>query len=181
MENKPRPIPERFYSFESGKPFERCISCDQYLLDDTHYMIEMCIRRYPGYQAEDTVFDYAMCLDCAMKARNELSTDSMQTIYAHFGQHLQAHLTNPQSAVHPDKCLVNGKKIEELSEYQVYAHCQGKYLTGNVQPYLVSMEALEKVLPLLSKKTRDYLDGFFDKHFSPDPSLFEPTPKLILI
>ena len=79
-----KPIPEEFYSFNTGKPFERCIDCDKYLLDGEPYMIEKAIRQYPGYSAKDIIFEYAMCVDCAERLKNEMSQESMASIQKFF-------------------------------------------------------------------------------------------------
>ena len=48
-------------------------------------------------------------------------------------------------------------------------------------PYLISGEVMEDILPLLSGKTINEMNGFFNKHFSPDPSFFEPSPQVLLV
>lgn len=77
------------------------------------------------------------------------------------------------------------KDIEKnsINEYQIYAYCQGNKLIKNIPPYMISGQAIEEVLPLISEKTTDFLDGFYKEHFSPDPTLFEPVPgnRLIFI
>ncbi|MDH5610400.1 MAG: hypothetical protein OEY56_13060 [Cyclobacteriaceae bacterium] len=62
-------IPTVFFSFETKMPFERCMECEEYLLDGKEYMIEKVMRRYEGFSASDTIIDYALCISCAMKLR----------------------------------------------------------------------------------------------------------------
>lgn len=188
MQQEPGDIPEIFHSFETKKPFAICINCERELDDHTDYVIEKAMRRYPGFEATDTIFDYAMCMSCAFEMRNELSAVSRQTMDEFFMPYMQklqqqihaGHISDPMHSV--TKCLVTDKPLDEIKEYQIYAFCRGQKMNPSVPAYMVSEEAIEQVLPLLSKETTDFLNGFFDKHFSPDPSLMEPVrPKLILV
>jgi hypothetical protein len=188
MENRFVEIPEIFYSFESKAPFRNCIQCEKELDEHTDYVIEKAMRRYPGFTASDTIFDYAMCMSCAFTMRNELSIRSRETMDQYFRPYMQKLQVKAMSGELHDteqslaKCIVTEKSIEEINEYQIYAFCRGNKLNLSVPTYMVSEDAIEQLLPLLSKETTDFLNGFFDKHFSPDPSLMEPIgPKLILV
>ena len=181
-------IPEEFYEFESQQPFHNCIECGKKLDGQTPYMIEKALRKYPGYTAIDTIIDYAICMDCAMEMRNSLSVHSREQMDAFFSQHMSKleFARKEDGSIDVDKCLskclVTGKSVGEMKEYQIYALCQGDKLSDMVPPYLVSEEAIEMLLPLLSSETTDFLTGFLNKHFSPDPSIMEPIgPKLILV
>jgi len=179
-------IPKAFYSYETGKPFEKCIECGKYLLDDdTEYLIEKAIKTYDGYSAIDTVFDYAICMDCAEKMRNEISKKSWASMMDYFQKNVdfESRLSHEKSnwEDYVDRCLVTNKKISECKEYQIYAHCKGKYLNLDNPPYALSSEAIDEIMNLLSNETLGEMNKFFNKHFSPDPSFFEPTPKLILV
>ena len=81
------------------------------------------------------------------------------------------------------KCIIKKHSIEEIDEYQIYAYCRGSKLFKGIPPYMVSSHAIDEILPLLSNPTTDFLNGFYDKHFKPDPSLMEPdpSPKLVFI
>ncbi len=175
-----RPIPELFYSFETQKPFDHCIECSRRLEENTQYVIEKAIRSYEGYGAKDVIFDYAICMDCAMELRSSFSKESRQKMDEYFMQNLSG-VVGPG---HPEddylnSCLIKGIPIERLREYQVYAHCKGGFLSEEVSPYLISSHAQEEVMNLISNATNDLLNGFFDKHFSPDPELVQPRPVLI--
>lgn len=181
-------IPEIFHSFELNAPFESCINCSRPLDEYTDYVIEKAMKRYVGYTASDTIFDYAMCMTCAVQLRNELSVSSRTRMDRFFRPFLQklhvqglsGETQNASTAI--SKCLVTEKPIEEISEYQIYAFCRGSKLNHSLPMYMISEEAIEKVLPLLSAETTEFLKGFFDKHFSPDPGLMEPiSPKLLLV
>ena len=179
-------IPKDFYSFETNTPFERCIDCDKYLLDDdTEYLIEKAVRNYEGYKAKDVVFDYAICMDCAEKLKNEISSESWEKMMNYFQKNMdlqkRLNMQHQDPSENLSSCMIKGVDAESCKEYQIYAHCKGKKLKMDNPPYLISGEVMEELLPLLSKETVDEMNGFFNKHFSPDPSFFEPTPKLILV
>lgn len=176
-------IPEEFYSFETKSPFERCIECEKYLLDGEEYVIEKAIKRYDGYSATDTVFDYAICIRCAEKMRQEFSRESLQRIDAYFGDHfnfMNISRFNPKEDLKMEeclsKCMIKDIPQDKTREYQIYAFCKGNKLLKSVPPYMVSGEAIDEILPLLSQPTTDFLNGFFNKHFGPDPALMQPEP-----
>ena len=79
------------------------------------------------------------------------------------------------------RCMIKRKRVQDCSEYQVFAHCIGSKINNANPPYMISGEVMEELIPILSDATIDEMNGFFNKHFSPDPSFFEPTPKLILV
>ncbi len=173
MGQKLQDIPKEFYSFDTGAPFTQCIECERLLTDDVDYMIEKSVRNYRGFNATDVIFDYAICLVCVDEMKKNLSSQSLQAIHTYFMEHFDSE---NHMAVGIDHCLVSKKSREECEEYQLYALCQGAHLSEIQPPYMISGEVIDELLPLLSKATSDNLDGFFNKHFSPDPSLMAPTP-----
>ena len=180
-------IPKEFYSFETNQPFERCIECGKYLLHgDTEYIIEKAVKSYEGYSAKDTVFDYAICMDCAERMRNEISKESWEQMMRYFQENMDMQQRLEMQGKSPEEglknCMIKKTNIINCREYQIYAHCRGGKLNMENPPYMISGEVMEELLPLLSEKTIDEMNGFMNKHFSPDPSLMEPTPpSLILI
>lgn len=182
-------IPKEFYSATTGQPFENCIECEKSLLDGkTEYLIEKAIKNYPGYKAQDTLFDYAICMDCAKAMHTKMSKESLATIQQYFSENLDMESRIKDSKTEDlgsltQKCMIKGTARSETNEFQLYAHCIGdKIFMGN-PPYLICAEVMEEVMGILSKSTKDELGGFFDKHFSPDPDLFEvnPSSRLILV
>lgn len=179
-------IPPTFYSFETGAPFERCISCEKYLLnDDTEYLIEKAMKSYEGYKAKDVIFDYAICMDCAEKMRKKISKHSWNHIMRYFEENIDVNFRNQLLKEEPTEslsyCLLKKTPINDCREYQLHAHCKGSKLFMNNPPYMISGAVMDELMPKLSKETVDEMNGFFKKHFSPDPSFFEPAPSLILI
>ncbi|MEO9482883.1 MAG: hypothetical protein ABJG47_05530 [Ekhidna sp.] len=180
-------IPEDFYSFETNTLFERCIECDKYLLDEgTEYIIEKAVKNYEGYPAKDTVFDYAICMDCAEQMRKQISKESMESMMRYFRDNMDVMTRLEMQEQSPEEnlksCMIKRIEISNCREYQIYAHCKGGKLNMENPPYMISGEVMEELLPLLSNQTIDEMNGFMNKHFSPDPSLMEPTPpRLILV
>lgn len=182
-----QPIPPLFHSFESDGPFKKCIECERSLDADCEYVIEKAVRSYPGFDAKDIIFDYALCMQCALQIRESFSKKSLEAMDQYFAQHVQSRIVivdengdfNVDECV--SSCLVKGTKSSDLTEFQIYAYCRGKELSSQIPPYMVSSEAVDEILPLLSNETRDILNGFFNKHFSPDPSIMNPVPKIVLV
>ena len=180
-------IPKDFYSFETDAPFERCIQCDKYLLDDdTEYIIEKAVKNYEGYSAKDVVFDYAICMDCAEEMRKEISKESWQSMMNYFQENMDVAARLEMQNRTPEEnlkvCMIKQTAVDSCNEYQIYAHCRGKNLNMDNPPYMISGAVMEELIPLLSDKTIDEMNGFMNKHFSPDPSLMEPTPpRLVLL
>jgi hypothetical protein len=174
------PLAPEFYSFATGKPFERCVACNTYLLaPGTQYLIEKAIIRYPNTQVSDVAFEYAMCLPCAEKMRQSLSADSLTALENHFSRHADFASrqkimddptnTNPQDWI--AHCLLTQTPLAEQSEYQLIAHCDGTNLVVGMAPYMISGKAADELSELLSAKTKEILDDFVDDHFGFPPEL----------
>ncbi|TRX56102.1 hypothetical protein FNH22_17130 [Fulvivirga sp. M361] len=177
-------MPEKFHSFSTGTLFDRCIECDKYLLDaDTEYYIEKAIKRYDGFSAQDVIFEYAICIDCVERIRKEMSEESLKKIEDFFVHNMDMERrmnlvnTNPGNPdVWTSECLIKGTKVNQLREFQLYAHCKGEKLDMRESPYLLGNEALDEIQHLLSQKTLDELNGFRDRNFGPPPELEETLP-----
>jgi hypothetical protein len=175
-------IPEIFYSFDTKKPFCNCIVCERDLMEiGTHYFVEKSIKKYPNSTATDVIFEYAICLECAMEMRETLSKDSMEKIDEYFDSRVNLlsrwKELNREQDYSIDKwisnCIVTEKHKDELTDYQIYAHCESDKMLFSLMPYMISGEIIETVSGLLSKKTKDELDGFMEKYLGPPPSIRE--------
>lgn len=173
-------IPAEFYSFDTGQPFCECIECGKNLLaDDCEYVIEKAVRNYPGFTAKDVIFDYAICLPCAMEIQKRISTESMQAIQKYLSSKLEGGDIMTKSG-NLDTCIFSNRKIADCTEYQLFAYCRGRHLHEYIKPYVVSGEILTELSDLLSAKTRDEMNGFMNKHFPTSPFIKEPDPRLII-
>lgn len=182
-------IPPSFHSFESGDLFTHCLECKRHLLEeDCEYVIEKAVRNYTGFPAKDVIFDCAICMDCVMEIQAGLSEESTQAIQKFMKEKVdvafRVELANEGISnveVFTNQCMISKRRMSDCAEYQIFAVCKGNKIDLKMPPYMLSGEVLEEISELLSEKTRDDLNGFFNKHFSPDPSLLEPIPRLILI
>ena len=110
------PLPKLFQPFLEDHPFERCIVCDCDLLQDNlHYLIEK------AYKGTEVIFEYALCVSCAMAMRAELSQESLQRMQDQFenSQNLEARRTRlaklPPQEIEPwvDTCVITGTSRKE--------------------------------------------------------------------
>ncbi|MCE2504462.1 MAG: hypothetical protein J4G05_10460 [Chlorobi bacterium] len=179
------PLPGVFGSHETGEPFERCIECDCFLLEPgTEYIVEKAFRCYRDFSISDTVFEYAMCMECAEEMTNSLSRESLGRLENYFSQNV--NLRERLSWATQDRpsdpgqwlssCAIKGTSVEDLSEYQIVGHCTGDQLVLSIFPYLIGGEALDEVGVLLSNKTLDILDDFGGRHFGLPPE-FSDLPR----
>lgn len=176
-------IPTVFHSFADQQAFQHCISCGINVMQtETEYLIEKAFRRYPGFETQDVIFEYAMCLNCAERMRQELSKESMRNIQDFFDQRvdfygrrqemLYEHALNCDAWL--DRCIVTGKPRAELQEYQIYGHCRGDRFLFSYMPYMISDEAMDSMSGLLSEKTQGEIDRFIDDNFGLPPELKQP-------
>ena len=176
-------IPVEFHSFSQEKAFSHCISCNIDLLaSKMQYLIEKAFRRYPGFDTQDVIFEYAMCLGCAERMRQEMSIESMRNVQQFFNERvdfygrrqelLYEHGLNHEAWL--DRCIVTGRPKAELEEYQIYGHCQGDRFLFSYLPYMISHEAMDGMAELLSEKTRGEIDRFIDDNFGLPPELKQP-------
>ena len=171
-------IPSTFYSQASEALFTRCICCDESLLETgQEYVIEKAYRRYPQYELDDTVFEYAMCLDCLIQLQNQMSESSLQRIEAYFNSKVDfnARYYEPQESVdilsRLSNCMITGTPLEELSEYQIFGLFRYDSMLLGPFPYMIGGDAMDEIATLLSNKTLGEIDGFMDEHFGLPPEL----------
>ncbi len=157
------PIPNDFWSFETGKPFEKCSSCNRNLFKPgTNYFIEKAIH------GAETVFEYAMCLDCYENLYNELSIRSRKLIENYFDEHIDIEKRNRNFiqtyGMRCDqwlsKCMIKNRPREDCKEYQLYGFCIDKDLVFNGMPYILCSDVIEDLLELLSHETLGTLNEF---------------------
>ncbi len=173
-------IPSAFRSDEKATLFQHCLGCDLYLLDNgTQYVIEKAYRRYPNYEMQDTVFEYAMCMDCIAKLQSAMSEESLNRVRTYFDRHVDlfsrsSNLLKKETLEVDDwlsKCIVKGTPIAEMNEFQIFGHCDGQDLLFTLFPYAIGGEAIDEISLLLSNKTLGEIDGFMDEHFGLPPEL----------
>ncbi len=186
------PVPPIFQSTETGRAFERCVACDRFLLDDTtQYVIEKAFRSYEGFDARETIFEYALCVDCRDALMEELSEESLQRMQNYFASHVAVAvrrlrlIESAQSNVQLDPwistCMISGAPVQELNEYQVYCECQGPNMLYSYAPFTIGGPVMDEIAELLSNKTLDELDGFADDILGLPPELEELFKRRVVL
>ncbi len=159
------PAPAEYHSFELDGPFEKCAVCSCDLRQDgTQHVIEKAFNK------GETIFEYAMCMQCRMNLNCELSRQSLKLVEHYFDERvdlvarrkllLDAHKHDH----HPwlSHCILSGEPLDPDGEYQIYGQFDGPDLLFAYAPYAISGEEIEGILKCLSKKTRDRIDDFVD-------------------
>lgn len=174
------PLPESLYSIETEDPISTCLACDAPLLDgSTEYLIEKGYRQYEAYDVQETVFGYAICMDCHATMRQSFSETSKRRCQAYLSEHVDLagrteRLLDTDShdpAEWTRRCVVHGTPREELKEFQIMAHCQGDELLLTHLPLLMGGPAIDALVQRLSSETIDELGGFRDEHLGLPPEL----------
>ena len=174
------PIPESFYSVETKEPISQCLVCDTPLLDEpTEYLVEKGYRQYEAYDVQETVFEYALCVECHAEMQQSFSEVSKRRCQAYLSRHMDLAgrtrmLLGDESTDPSDwmqRCIVHDTPREELEEYQVMAHCQGDQMLLTHLPLLMGGPAMEALAERLSAETIDDLGGFRDEHLGLPPEL----------
>lgn len=175
------PIPKIFYSFFHEGLFPNCTVCETPLLHDgVSYYIEK------AYNKGEVVFEYAMCNDCRCSMEDAISEESQMAIFNYFFEHfdvMKEHadlISQFDNSVKPwvEKCLLSGRKRDEIDCYQICAECDGPNLVVSFLPFMISSEVTEEMQGLLSKKTKESFDGFVRDVLNP-PVDFHDIPLLI--
>jgi hypothetical protein len=164
-------LPSDFYSSETGKPFTRCNVCDvNLLIPGTRYVIEKAITHNKEYHTTDTIFEYALCYNCYREILGTMSETSLKNIQSYFldhTEHVQRRLmqfiqgkANVEELI--GACAIKGTAREQLSEYQIACHCNGRNLDSTYPPLMIGHEAMDEIMLLLSDKTLGEIDGFYN-------------------
>lgn len=183
-------IPPIFRSDAEAAPFEKCINCRCNLIEsNTLYMIEKAVRGFDGEKVSATIFEYAVCMNCAQKMNMKLSVQSRQRIEEYFQarvnfQQRYEQLKEEKAEAWLQNCLIHHQPVNEEGECQLYALCQGSRIIYQEFPYMIRAEALDEMMDLISAETLRQLDDFKDDLLDGPPELKElfekGGPKVLL-
>ncbi len=174
------PIPDIFLNSDTKAPLSHCIQCDyDLMLGDRFYMIEKVFKRYLQMDSTQVLFEYAVCSECYEKMRGALSKESMQNLSAYMMTNTDFQAMQARMQEHPEEpekwlshCMIKGMPKEELTEFQMGACFKGdKLVTNFMPPFMIGNVAMEEMNELLSKETKDEMDGFMDENFGIPPEL----------
>jgi hypothetical protein len=169
-----KPIDPRFFNSETKAPFDSCMTCGRDLLDGTtDYFIERMMRRVPKWDLVETMFEYAMCMNCAMDMRQKMSKQSMENVENYFKSKVESNLSSTHEANDMERCLLTNTNISDCSEFSYHAYCRGTEMHASMFPYAVSDLAMDEISDLLSAETVDELDDFKGKYFTGPPEIAE--------
>lgn len=184
-------IPPLFRDHEGGV-FRRCLECEVDLVaSGDPYFIEKAFRTYPGFGTSDTIFEYAVCLPCMERLYESYSKESRRAIEEYFYsnrtflERSMGRLISVEEGLDDDlgewigTCALSGRPVTELEEYQIAALCVGEELVLSHLPWLISGEAIDGLLGLLSNETIDQLDDFSGRHFGLPPE-FDAQPRRVM-
>ena len=183
-------LPREFYNSETQQPIANCLMCNRFLLSPgTTYMIEKAIKQHHELNFSEPIFEYAMCMDCAVKMNAALSEESRMRISAYFQTHVNFEKRREQlmqansREITPwiERCLVKNTVITSCREYQLVAQCYGSQLLMTDMPFALSIEAMEEMSELLSAKSRGEMDDFIGQYFSGPPEVAELLKKKFVL
>jgi hypothetical protein len=183
-------MPDEFFSSKTNKPIGHCIMCGKNLLvDNSPYLIEKAFQKNIGNKKFELVFEYALCSVCQQNTTSELSEESMKRIKMYYELYVdfdkrQKELSNTDNYKLSDSisnCIITQKPIQEYNSYQIGGLCfRDRLILGNL-PFAIGEKAIDEIQELISKKTRDFLDGFKEKVIPPEVLDKVPDDFLILI
>ncbi|MDQ8204491.1 hypothetical protein [Pelagicoccus sp. SDUM812003] len=165
------PVPKAFWSFETGRPFQRCTLCDRDLFEpDTNYLVEKAFRK------KETVFEYAMCYDCYQEHQKTLSRKSLKLIDNYFEEHVDIEQRRKEmTAAHQKRtrswlghCMIKGTPRWKCEEHQIFGWFVDRDIVFNGLPYMLSGEAMDEIIQLLSPETLGVLEDFSERLFGID-------------
>jgi hypothetical protein len=165
------PVPEKFWSFETGESFKHCSLCNLNLRESgTPYLIEKAFNK------TEVIFEYALCWECREKVMHELSQKSLARIGNYFEEHVDQEkrlktLMNKQPNDPEDwiaHCLVKGTPLADMEEYQIGGQFVGGRMVLNDFPFALGGAAIDEIVELLSNETLGIMNDLSDKLFGID-------------
>lgn len=184
-------IPKVFYSSKTGKAFQWCTMCEKNLLkNETTYVIEKAFSQDLKNGKREMIFEYAICTECHEKISADFSKKSMERLQMYFQLYVDFDKRNEELFNKNESldlkdwissCIISGKPVSELKEFQIAASFRGDSIVYGGLPFALGYEAADELQELLSKETKEILEGFKDYAFPPDVWDEIPDNKLILV
>lgn len=169
----PSDIPPVFRREEGAQHHSHCKVCNRELLEQNlPYCIEKVFRFTDYPPGKQSIFDFAICIDCMDEMRKSLSEESRSSLMAFYQEKLRDGLQEQEHYDYrEDKCFFTRRSIREGKSYQMIAFCQGYQLKSQEPPLIVSEEILEEASDRLSAQTIEALDDFTQRNFGWPPEL----------
>ncbi len=183
-------VPKIFCAEKTGKEFENCSLCGNKFDVQSIYIVEKAFKKNRQSGKHELIFEYALCNKCQENMRQELSEESLKSIgmyyklYVDFEKRYNKLIEkNPPDNLNDwiSHCIITGKPISEQEEYTIGAQIYNNELIFSGLPFALGAKALEEMQELLSKKTKDFLDGFQKEIFPPDIREKIPDGSLVIM
>ena len=182
-------IPKEFYSEKTNAPFEKCSMCNKTFGSTEIYVVEKSFKRAKPYAEAELVFEYALCGECQARSRSELSEKSLKNIEMYFQLYVDFEKRTDELSKDENKdinkwvsnCIITGNSIDEQKEFTIAGMLYHDRLFFNSLPFALGEKAIYEMQELLSKKTKDILDGFQNEIFPPEIREKLPDGRLILL
>ncbi len=166
-------IPDIFYSTDSKEPFKECMICSTPLYEGAiDYIIEKAFRNYRGSNVRDVVYEFAMCHECMQKLYETYSEQSRKRL-----EEFLLNNTNLSSRRERliekevfeindwvGTCAVTGKPMDECETFQISGQFFGSLMAYTYIPWMISDEAADQMVALLSTETLGDIDDFYNKY-----------------
>lgn len=171
---KKEEIPKEFYSDLENAPFCSCTFCNKDLLSGSElYMIEKSYKINPVNDKRNTIFEYAICASCSFRKMQAMSEESVQNIQAYMQKKFVIDDWDSSRKLHFERCVVTGKPISELEEYNMIGQFIGNEMIVGQFPVVMSPSIGEELQELLSQQTKDEFDDFMSTINNVPPELKE--------
>jgi len=180
--------PKLFYSEKTGQAFTECSMCGNKFTEYDTYIIEKAFKKELSGKHE-MIFEYALCQNCMDNMRTELSDESLKNIEMYYKLYVDFEKRNEKllSKSHFDltdwisNCIITGNSIDQEEEFTVGGMIINNRLILNGMPFALGQKAMYEMQEVLSKKTKDFLDGFQKEIFPPDVREKIPDGSLIIL
>jgi hypothetical protein len=144
-------------------------------------MIEKVFKTYAGHDFKSTVFEFAICNSCHQKMQEGMSEESMRNMQMYYQNFIQQRgsdsvmidLRTFDINQWMSKCFFKDTPVSEMEEYQIVGMFKGDKLILNQPPMVMGYDVMEEMSELLSKKTKDEMNGFRKKFLGPPPEFSE--------
>jgi hypothetical protein len=152
-------------------------------------MIEKAVRQFPDFGVSEIIFEYALCMDCAMRFNNAISEETRQRISNYFsscenfGSRQNEFSKRKSNRVQQwiSRCVVKGTLISKSSEYQLIGQCDGEHLVLSELPLALSSEAMDEISGLMSEKSLGEIDDFIGNYFTGPPEVAELLKRKLVL
>ena len=170
---------DKFNSELTEAPFISCCVCEiNFEATGVKYIVEKSFKRV-SENVQYSIYEYAICWDCAQKFQEKISPESNQAIQTYFFDQLRNRpprfFEEYENPVHVSlsECMVKGTKTTDLTEYTMCGVFRDGQFSMDALPYVLSSAVLEEIAEKLSASTKDEMDDFRETYLGGPPELEE--------